>query len=125
MWHDLGCCIPRSAHSGWCMDHRSPVAWLAFMYSVCVLGSPGALVHLVYRLTWGTGALVHMVHLYTLGTLGTGSLGAPVHLGDPWHWFTWCTGSPRHWFTWVLVHLGTGALVHLVHRYTLGHQCTG
>ena len=36
---------------------------VAFMYSVCVLGSPGALVHLVHRFTWGTGALVHLVHL--------------------------------------------------------------
>jgi len=124
IWHDLGCCVPRPAHSGWYMDHGSPVAWLALLsctVCVCVLGSPGAQVH--------------------LGHQCTGSHGALVHLGAPVHWFTWCTGSPGgtsalvhmvHWFTWgtgspgAPVHGSPGALVHLGHRCTWGTAwCTG
>ena len=93
----------------------------------------GLLVHLVYRFTWCTGALVHLC------------TGALVHwfTGALVHWFTdalvhllhWCTGSPVHrftgslvhWLTGALAHWCSGALVHLVHRCTgsLVHWCTG
>jgi len=78
----------------------SGIVSVAFMYSVCVLGSPGALVHLGHWFTWCTSALVHLGHWFTWCT----SLpGAPVHLG---HRFTWGTGAPR-----ALVHGSPGALV--------------
>jgi len=91
--------------STFCMVHGSRVTSgmvsVAFMYSVCVLGSPGALVCLGHWFTWCTGS--------------PGALG---------HWFTWCTGTP--WstsalFTWCTGSPGgTSALVHMVHRFTWG-----
>jgi len=100
---------------------------IAFMYSVCVLGSPGALVHLGH---WGTGSHGAPVHLGApghwfmvhLGHQCTSSHGAPVHMV---HQLTWGTGSPGasvhlgHWFTW-----GTGSPGALVHWSSMTkHLC--
>ena len=82
-------------------------------------GSPGALVHLVYRFTgspgapvhwftWCTSSLVHLVHQFT------GSPGAPVH------WSTWCTGSLVH-----LVHWCTGSTGMCNHYHKIYMQVKG